>query len=310
RKAVTKADLSPVTVVDFTVQAIVLGLLARRFPDDGFIAEEASDVLRRDGAATAAVVDIVRRALDPAMTDTDVFAAIDLGARGARPAAGGSNGTGMGRTWVLDPVDGTKGLLRGQQFCCALAMLREGRPAAGVLGCPNLPLPGEGGEGGGGVGSGMLVYAADGKGCYARPLTAAADAARRVYVSDVSSAAAARFLEAVEAGHSSHGTAAAVREDVRSAAASVRMDSQCKYALLAMGRGECYLRLPSFGYVESIWDHAAGAVAVTEAGGTVTDSVGRPLDFSLGAKMSREVVGIVATNGRIHEEVRMSFWRC
>ena len=46
------------------------------------------------------------------------------------------------RAWVLDPVDGTKGFLRGAQFCTALALVADadgGRDAVcGVLGCPNL----------------------------------------------------------------------------------------------------------------------------------------------------------------------------
>jgi hypothetical protein len=36
------------------------------------------------------------------------------------------------------------------------------------------------------------------------------------------------------------------------------------------------------GYVENIWDHAAGAVVVTEAGGRVSDVKGRELDFAPG----------------------------
>ena len=33
-------------------------------------------------------------------------------------------------TWVLDPVDGTKGFLRGAQFCVALALLDATSPAS------------------------------------------------------------------------------------------------------------------------------------------------------------------------------------
>lgn len=43
------------------------------------------------------------------------------------------------RTWILDPIDGTKGFIRGEHFCVALGMAYDGVPTIGVLGCPNLP---------------------------------------------------------------------------------------------------------------------------------------------------------------------------
>ena len=52
----------------------------------------------------------------------------------------------------------------------------------------------------------------------------------------------------------------------------VRIDSQAKYALVARGEADIYLRLPTRAdYREKIWDHAAGALIVAEAGGVVTD---------------------------------------
>lgn len=40
---------------------------------------------------------------------------------------GGAKDT-SGRVWVLDPIDGTKGFIRGQHFCIALALLENGKP--------------------------------------------------------------------------------------------------------------------------------------------------------------------------------------
>lgn len=115
-------DSSPVTVADFSVQAIVLGILECYFPGHGFIAEETSSVLREDPSALEAVLNVVSKALCRDLTEDDLCAAIDLGARGygAQRQGGGSGG----RTWVLDPVDGTKGFLRGEQFCVALVRAR------------------------------------------------------------------------------------------------------------------------------------------------------------------------------------------
>jgi 3'(2'), 5'-bisphosphate nucleotidase len=41
--------------------------------------------------------------------------------------------------FVLDPIDGTKGYVRGEQYAVCLGFLRkDGTPEIGVLGCPNL----------------------------------------------------------------------------------------------------------------------------------------------------------------------------
>ncbi len=40
--------------------------------------------------------------------------------------------------WTLDPIDGTKGFLRREQYAVALALVRDGKVELGVLGCPEL----------------------------------------------------------------------------------------------------------------------------------------------------------------------------
>ena len=41
---------------------------------------------------------------------------------------------------MLDPVDGTLGFVRGDQYAVALALIEEGNLVLGVLGCPNYPM--------------------------------------------------------------------------------------------------------------------------------------------------------------------------
>lgn len=108
------------TVADFTVQAIVLGVLKRYFPDHGFIAEETSSVLRQDQPSLSHVLSVVGTVLGrEGLTEAELCAAIDLGGRGHGKHERGHWSKG-GRTFVLDPIDGTKGFLRGEQFCVAL----------------------------------------------------------------------------------------------------------------------------------------------------------------------------------------------
>jgi 3'(2'), 5'-bisphosphate nucleotidase len=83
------------------------------------------------------------------------------------------------------------------------------------------------------------------------------------------------------------------------------MDSQAKYGAVASGQAALYLRLPSPkspDYRENIWDHAAGAIVVEEAGGRVTDMYGKPLDFASKPKMM-ENQGVIVSNGIIHDTV-------
>ena len=63
------------------------------------------------------------------------------------------------------------------------------------------------------------------------------------------------------------------------------------------------MRLPTRkDYVEKIWDHAGGVLVVEEAGGTVTDIDGQPLEFTHGRGLERNR-GVVVTNGRLHQQV-------
>ncbi len=78
------------------------------------------------------------------------------------------------------------------------------------------------------------------------------------------------------------------------------MDSQAKYAVVARGEADIYMRLPTRAdYEEKIWDHAAGVLILLEAGGAVSDIDGVDLDFTRGRTLSANR-GILATNGRLH----------
>jgi 3'(2'), 5'-bisphosphate nucleotidase len=83
-----------------------------------------------------------------------------------------------------------------------------------------------------------------------------------------------------------------------------RVDSQEKYARIAAGDGELYLRLPRVNSTRghSTWDHAAGAALLYAAGGTVTDIDGTPLDFTTGRELSNNQ-GMIVSNGRFHDKI-------
>ncbi len=282
-----KTDKSPVTVADFAAQAIVCARLERARPADPIVGEEDSAALREAGREEllARVIEhVAAEEGGSAADEARVLAWIDRGGGEARGA----------RYWTLDPIDGTKGFLRGEQYAVALALIEGGEVVLGVLGCPSLPHPG---------GRGALFTAVRGARTRELPLFEAGATGREVAVAPIASPAEARFCESVEPDHSDQEESAAIARRLGIRREPYRIDSQCKYAAVARNDASIYLRLPTReDYREKIWDHAAGKLVVECAGGVVTDVAGRPLDFARGRCLEANR-GIVATSGRIHGAV-------
>ena len=292
-EAVRKKDRSPVTIADFGSQAVINLTLGAAFAGDPVVGEEDAAILRQNAFLRRKVSELVARETGP-VDESRVLDAIDRGARDTDFSK---------RFWTVDPIDGTKGFLRGDQYAVALALIEGGRVVLGVLGCPNFSFNEK-------VAGGTLMYAVKGGGAYAAPigtgrrddLTAPPeiDAARPVRVDGTDRPAEARFCESVESAHSDHDVHRRICDRLGINLPPYRIDSQAKYAAVASGKASIYLRLPrSSEYREKIWDHAAGAVIVEEAGGRVTDFSGNALTFSSGRTLAGHR-GILATNGRLH----------
>ena len=287
-EAIEKRDKSPVTVADFGSQALICQALATAFPDDPVVGEEDSAELREPSMASQLeqVTSYVQAIVGDA-TPEEVLSWIDRG-----------NGQISSRYWTLDPIDGTKGFLRQDQYAVALALVEEGEVKVGVLACPALPVDLNQPEGERGV----LFVAVRGQGATMMPISGGETCPIKVIEGGEGNL---RFVESVESGHGDHSRQEAVAKAVGITADSLRMDSQAKYGAVASGQAALYLRLPSPktpDYREKIWDHAAGTIVVEEAGGKVTDMYGQPLNFSLGAKLV-DNQGVIVSNGDIHETV-------
>jgi 3'(2'), 5'-bisphosphate nucleotidase len=285
--ALQKGDKSPVTVADFAAQAVVSHLLAEVYPDVPLVGEEDAAALRdpANEATKRGVLAAVAEVL-PGLSEEQVLAAIDRGTY---------EGGARGRHFTLDPIDGTKGFLRLDQYAVALALIEEGEVTMGVLGCPELPVSADGDA------KGCLFSAHRGGGATMRTLHDEAE--RPVRVAEPASVAEARLCESVERAHTNQSQSGQVAELLGITAAPHRIDSQCTYAAVARGDAHVYLRLPTKpGYVEKIWDHAAGWAVVTEAGGEVTDVYGKPLNFGRGRRLE-DNKGVITTCGGFHGEV-------
>ncbi|KAJ0242170.1 SAL1 phosphatase [Hirschfeldia incana] len=301
----SKSDRSPVTVADYGSQAVVSLVLERELTSEPFslVAEEDSADLRKDGSEdileritklvndTLATEDLPKATDSTTLSTDDLLRAIDCGT---------SEGGPDGRHWVLDPIDGTKGFLRGDQYAVALGLLEEGKVVLGVLACPNLPLTSIAGNKNSSSSSdekGCLFFATIGSGTYMQPLDSNSDPVR-VHVSSVENPEDASFFESYEGAHSLHDLSSSIANKLGVKAPPVRIDSQAKYGALSRGDGAIYLRFPHKGYREKIWDHVAGAIVVTEAGGIVTDAGGKPLDFSKGKYLDLDT-GIIVANEKL-----------
>lgn len=276
-----KADESPVTIADYCSQALVLERLAALTPDIGVVAEEQGEALRERREMCERVAGFAQR-FAPGLTAARLPDVLD---RGNHP--GGASGC----FWTLDPIDGTKGYLRGGQYAIALALIEDGRPVLGFLGCPRYEVEGLGGVG-------VVFYG--GEGVEAAMVASPGAKARAVRVSEALQTCDARLCESVESGHTSHDRSAELIERLGLSKEVLRMDSQAKYAAVAHGAAGVYMRLPvKKGYREKIWDHAAGVAVIEAAGGKVTDLNGKALDFGLGETLSGNR-GVLATNGALH----------
>lgn len=289
KESLLKRDRSPVTVADYGSQAILCKWIKDTFPEDIIVAEEDCSELKKP--VHSKILEQVTRFVQtffPEVSSKDVCRWIDFSSQRITD-----------RFWAMDPIDGTKGFLRGDQYAIALALIENGRVVLGLLGCPNLPVDKARPD----QRRGCLFYAVRGKGAFQMDIETGEK--QVLHVSKVQNPSEIILTESVESDHSDHLFHERFREKLNILKPTLRVDSQVKYGTVARGEATLYLRIPSpseVGYKENIWDHAAGSIITEESGGKVTDSLGRPLEFTSGIRMEKNE-GIVASNGILHDVV-------
>ncbi|KAJ6724420.1 PHOSPHATASE [Salix viminalis] len=326
----SKDDDSLVTVADWSVQATVSWMLSESLSNQkvSIVAEEDVQTLSKSDSVglLTAVVNTVNECLAEAPKYGLQSPKKALGTSQILEAISQCNSTGgrKGRHWVLDPVDGTLGFVRGDQYAVALALIEEGKIVIGVLGCPNYPRKKEWlshhhssqtkpkmSDSSETWEKGCVMYAQRGSGeAWMQPLIHGnkkhtwSNSAQRVQVSSIDDPALATFCEPVERANTNHSFSAGVAHSMGFKKQPLRVHSMVKYAAIARGDAEIFMKFAQSGYKEKIWDHAAGVIIVEEAGGVVTDAGGHPLDFSRGLYLEGLDRGIVACSGTIlHEKL-------
>ncbi|GMM35091.1 3'(2'),5'-bisphosphate nucleotidase [Saccharomycopsis crataegensis] len=326
-KTITKEDHSPVTIADFAVQSIIISSITQFFPNDKFMAEESSDDLETRKDLVSLILKYCKQTdiefrqrnlhqfqFEPIVEGSQIIESLNKG---------GYEGGKDARFWVLDPIDGTKGFLRNDQFALCLSLMVSNKIRVGINGCPNLPVnikkiiethdfgksnfnlndylkqnPS--------TAKGLLFTAMENKGSYVQELFEDIKApfdsqTERIFMNNnLPSIKENVIVEGVETKHSDHESQSQIKKLLGiSPNRTVNLDSQCKYSLLAYGVANMYLRLPfSMGYREKIWDHSSGYLLVKESGGVATDMNGVDLDFTRGRYL--ESKGIIAGSKQFH----------
>lgn len=325
-RIVEKNDNTPVTVADFGVQALVSLELSKVFPSIPLVAEEDSDFVRSNNLVDSVVSVVTDKASsnDKPLTNVDVLEAIDRGKNaivyGTRPAT----------YWVLDPIDGTKGFLKGSEalYVVGLALVVEGDIVLGVMGCPNWKeassynstIDVQGSESVPSR-SGILMVAHVGCGTWARQLSDLTGVSAKVpngwtkcFVDGCHLVPKARFCisdsqtwESVplSAFFSATSDADGV-SDKEILLLPTCCGSLCKYLMVASGRASVFILRARAQTIIKAWDHAVGIICVHEAGGKVTDWKGSDIDLA-GDQVERRILfpsmGVLVTNGTIHNRI-------
>ncbi|KGN49178.1 putative PAP-specific phosphatase, mitochondrial isoform X1 [Cucumis sativus] len=318
-----KNDQTPVTVADFGVQALVSLELGNLFPSIPLVAEEDSAFLRANNLAHSVLAVVTEKSSFPnELTQDNVLKAIDRGANvafafGSKPAT----------YWVLDPIDGTRGFLRGNDvlYVVGLALVVEGEIVLGVMGCPNWhgDLSEESNSedlerGGVWSRSGAIMIAHAGSGTWTRRLSDMQSPSKvfhnwtRCFVDEYSLVHEARFCipdsQTWESLPPSTSLQATTNADQVGSGQILLLrkccGSLCKYFMVASGRASVFILRAKSQSIIKTWDHAGGMICVHEAGGKVTDWKGNDIDLAAdqaGRRILSPSGGILVSNGHLHD---------
>jgi histidinol-phosphatase len=177
-----------------------------------------------------------------------------------------------GRRWIIDPIDGTKGYVRGLPVWSTLVALEaHGEPVVGVASAPAL---------------GRRWWAARGEGAHLRE--GPAGASRPITVSGVSRLGDAQLCFGGLDDWRGEGLEQNLLELSRQVARTRGFGDFWQYMLVAEGAAEI-----ASDPAASVWDLAAPLVIVSEAGGRFTDLTGAVTAAGRGG---------LATNGLLHDQ--------
>jgi myo-inositol-1(or 4)-monophosphatase len=232
-------------------------------------AREAGEELLRDFATLSTLV-VQRKSPSDYFSEADLKAERTVQSRlmtaypgyGFLGEEGGMTGGDKSHVWMVDPLDGTTNFLRGLPIWAVnIALAVDGVPVAGVTYVPMLD---------------EMFWAEKGRGAYLN--------GQPIKVADVADMHEAVLGVGIPfAGKPRQGQFLVEMERLTPHVAGVRRlgAGAVDLVYVACGRFDAFWEQSV-----SAWDMAAGAIIVAEAGGTVTDTEGRPLDLMGGTVLA------------------------
>ncbi|MFM8274448.1 MAG: 3'(2'),5'-bisphosphate nucleotidase CysQ [Gemmata sp.] len=246
-------------------------------------AERASDLLRREYDSFVAIPDApvtISTHADKASQELILaflharFPADAMCAEESTPAFDSVPKRGR-RTWVVDPIDGTRGFAKKMgQFSVMIGLLVDGHPVVGVVAEPAQH---------------RTTFAALGGGCWAH--TRDAEPTR--------CAVSTRGFSALVLVQSWAKTGMSPKPVQAFGPARVIETYSGGVKLAHVARGEADVYANTYEAFAD-WDICAGHLLVTEAGGAVTDLQGAPIVYQ--SENFKQTKGLIATNGAVHGE--------
>ncbi|GKT87543.1 inositol monophosphatase family protein [Colletotrichum tofieldiae] len=298
---VTKEDLSPVTVADFAIQALLTSTLHAAFPDDKFVGEESAADLRENPKLCESVWALLQQVASEKDEDSlcklpaspeEMCDMIDW--------CGLGDPSPTGRFWVFDPIDGTKTFVRGELYAINVCLMEDGKQSVGIVGLPLLSADAKAPINNDSIdptGTGSIMFAAA-----ARPDRSAADENPRHADVDTQALVSVTCIEGSESGAPGIHQKVAERLGVAYPGNDL-LGWVLRWTVLGLGQANCtfwaYRRRDR---LAKIWDHAGAMLLFEEVGGKVTDVDGNPVNLTAGRKMVANY-GFIAAPPSVHARV-------
>lgn len=182
------------------------------------------------------------------------------------------------RLWVVDPMDGTKEFIKKNgEFSVMIGLAVDGRPAVGVVYQPTARRMFAAS-----AGAGAYLETPDGR---SGPLTVSDTADTRDMSVAISRSHRSERIDSVR-------QALGIEREVRSGSVGLKIGLICER--------QCDLYIHPSPHTKQ-WDTCAPEAILTEAGGRMTDLEGNAFVYNRTDLYNRN--GILATNGRAHDEI-------
>lgn len=263
-----KRDHSPVTLADFSVQVYILSQLKELYPKDQVIAEEnESDLITKKS----------EKSINECFKELDIEEISDI------KSILSYQGQSSERQWAVDPIDGTKGFMKGLTYAIGITLLVDSKPMMCAISIPNYNKEGQ-----------AIFIAESGQGA---KVSYQNNNFELIHVSRQDNIKNARLCQSL------HYDLPWVTQfaDKIGIQHRLQIDSMAKFCMVADGSYDLYVK-PLMGYHVATWDYSQGDLLVREAGGKVTDLDEERLIFK-NEKCKLRAPGIITSNGILHDEI-------